>query len=234
MSFAQQASDLFGVRLSPEQVQQFEALSALLIDWNERINLTAITDPEGIRVRHFLDSLSTAPFVKPNQRIVDVGSGAGFPGLPVAIAFPEVHVTLMDSTGKKVAFIQHTIETLGLKNAQAIQTRAEDAGQSSQHRQQYDLVLARAVARLPALLEYLLPLTKINGHCIAMKGDTAEEEANSARQALQILGGILHKIDSVDLPGIDTQHFLIVVRKVAPTPPSYPRRTGIPTRDPIT
>lgn len=235
MTLAQHAADLFGVALSTEQIGQFDRLQTELIAWNQHTNLTAITDPDGIQVRHFLDSLSIARSgaLLPGTSVIDVGTGAGFPGLPLAIAYPQASVTLMDATGKKVAFVQHIIDTLGLTNARAFQARAEDAGQDAAHREQYDLVLARAVARLPGLLEYLLPLCKVGGCCIAMKGATAQEEAQSAARALDAFGGVLEGIQAVNLPTIEHAHYLVTVKKVTKTPGHYPRQPGIPTRKPL-
>lgn len=225
----------FGVTLTPEHEAAFEIYARELAEWNIHTNLTAITDPTGVRVRHFLDSLTVAPHINLNagSRIVDVGTGAGFPGLPLKIVYPDVHVTLIDSTGKKVAFVQHVIDTLGLQGAEAIHARAEEAGQMRRLRESFDAVLARALARLPVLLEYLLPLAKVGGRCIALKGVTAEAEANDSARALQLLGGKLVGIERVDLPEVSEPHYLVIVEKVAHTPTSYPRKAGLPTQKPL-
>ncbi|RMF77878.1 MAG: 16S rRNA (guanine(527)-N(7))-methyltransferase RsmG [Chloroflexi bacterium] len=234
-AWVEHAAASFEVQLTPEQIAQFETYAAQLAEWNERVNLTAITEPEAVRIRHFLDSLSLVQAVpmRPNMRVADVGTGAGLPGLAVAIAYPKVHVHLIESTGKKVRFLDHIVTTLALKNATTLHARAEDAGQNPQYREQYDLVVARAVARLPALLEYLLPLTRVGGHAIAMKGKTAFIEADDSGRALQVLGGRLNDIVAIDLPGVDEPHHLIVVEKIAKTPAHYPRKPGIPTRAPL-
>lgn len=232
---AQQSAALFDLHLTPEQVAAFDTLHAELIEWNQKMNLTAITEPDAVRVRHFLDSLSLSMALQPSDtsRWLDVGTGAGFPGLVLAIIYPQVAVTLMDSTAKKLKFIDHIAAKLNLSNVRTLHARAEDAGQNKAHRERYTAVVARAVARLPALLEYCLPLTQVGGVFVAMKGTTAFEELDDTGAALRVLGGRVDDVLAVNLPGMDYAHHLIVVSKTKATPRLYPRQAGIPSREPI-
>ena len=194
-----QAKHCFNLDLSDAVLAALETYAAQIIEWNKRINLTSINDPHEIRIRHFLDSLSLLqiPDLPPQVHLIDVGSGAGLPGLVLKIARPEWHVTLIDATAKKVNFLKHVIADLMLENTVAQQFRAEEAGQALQHCAHYDVVVARAVARLPILIEYMLPLCKIGGLCVAFKGETAHHEAAEAAFATSTLGGKLEQIVEV-------------------------------------
>ncbi len=237
LQLPQAAHDLLGITLNEEQQRAFEAYSAALIDWNTRVNLTAITDPLAVEIRHFLDSLSVLKaFTSPLSetiRLIDVGTGAGFPGLPLRILLPTLHLTLLEATGKKTAFLQHVVDTLHLDHVEVVNLRAEEAGQLPQYRGHFDVVAARAVARLPVLAEYLLPLCKIGGRCIALKGESAAAEVQASRHAIRLLGGRFGSLIKVELPTVNEPHYLIVIEKVAATPPSYPRRPGLPAKAPL-
>jgi 16S rRNA (guanine527-N7)-methyltransferase len=234
-TLTEQAQALLNLNLTADHEALFARFYALLIDWNARMNLTAITAPEEVQVKHFLDSLTVADAVELHRgmRVVDVGTGAGFPGVPLQIVYPGIHMVLMDATGKKIQFLEHVIQALGLANARAVKARAEDAGRFPEHRHVYDLALGRAVARLPILLEYLLPLVKVGGYCVAMKGRTAVDEVNDSARALSVLGGEVEDIESFQLPGIEETHHLIIVRKTALTPSAYPRAAGMPAQKPL-
>ena len=229
------ARSLLDIDLSDEQVTQFERLTDLLLEWNQRMNLTGITDRQEIDIKHHLDSLTLVKVMPPlpGLRLIDVGTGAGFPGLPLAIAFPAMIITLMDATGKKLRFIDHVKDALGLDNIRTLHARAEDAGRNKSHRESYHLVVARAVTRLPALMEYCLPLTKPEGQVIVMKGASAFDETAAAARAIDELGGELFTIEEIRLPTLDNPRYLIVVDKIERTPRRYPRNAGIPTREPI-
>lgn len=229
------AKELFDIAITPEQSAKLTTLQNELLAWNEQLNLTAITDPEAIQIRHFLDSISLGLAVDftAGLSVIDVGTGAGFPGLVIALLYPETTVTLLDSTGKKLKFIDYIIQELGLSNARTLHGRAEDVGHALATREQYDVVTARAVARLPALLEYCLPLARVGGVFVAMKGTTAYEEVDAASEALRVLGGRVDDVVAVQLPTMSYSHYLITISKIKSTPKAYPRKPGIPTREPL-
>lgn len=235
MHLAKAAQALFNVALTDAQVQQFAVYKRELLDWNERMNLTAITDPVAVDVRHFLDAISLVTVIglEAGDKVLDVGTGAGLPGLPLALLFPQAHFTLLEATKKKLTFIEHVIAVLGVRNVTLLHARAEDAAHLPAHRALYDVVTARAVARLPILLEYLLPFAKVGGFVVAMKGKTAEEELQDARYALNFLGGEAKPIASVQLPDVEDPHYLLTVEKIRTTPKNFPRKAGVPAKKPI-
>jgi 16S rRNA (guanine527-N7)-methyltransferase len=232
---AQHIQTLIGVRLKSSQIKAFEEYEHLLLEWNARMNLTAIREPGDIRVKHFLDSLTCLKVMKdtPSERLVDVGTGAGFPGLPLKIICPGMRVTLIESVGKKADFCQRVASALNLEGVEVVQDRAEVSGHAPEHREKYDWAVARAVAALPALAEYLLPFVKIGGRMLAMKGESAVAEAHSAENALYMLGGHLRQVVPVTLPGVADERYLVVVDKTAATPHRYPRRVGLPSKKPL-
>lgn len=224
-----------GIALSAEQVAQFEVYRDELIAWNQRVNLTAITDPAAIEVRHFLDALTVVQATGDlsGMRVIDVGTGAGFPGVPLKIAYPTMRLTLVDSVAKKTRFLTHLVEVLGLRDTSVVTDRAERLGQDPAFRERFDWALARAVAKLPVLAEYLLPLVGVAGQMVVQKGEGATGEVAAATEALSVLGGDPAVQQQVAIPGEAGSLTLVVCRKVAPTPARYPRRVGIPLKRPI-
>lgn len=226
---------LTGEPLDESALQSAEQYADLLAEWNDRISLTSITAPEEIRVKHFLDSLSCCLVMAgtPVERVIDVGTGGGFPGLPLKLLYPQMHLTLVDSVAKKTGFLSLVVQELGLEDVDVLTDRAELLGQSPAHRERYDWALARAVAGLPVLAEYLLPLTRVGGYMLAQKGETAHKELEEAQTAIDALGGKARPPLEVRLPGIPEPRYLLVIEKAAPTPERYPRRVGIPAKRPI-
>lgn len=232
---ARDAQALFNVHITGRQVMALITYEKELIEWNQKFNLTAIRDTESIRTKHFLDSFSCVLTwrASPPNHLIDVGTGAGFPGIPLKILYPSMKLTLVESVGKKAMFCQHIVRVLGLEQVNVIQARAEDLGQKPEHRENYDWAVARAVANLNVLSEYLIPLVKVGGMVLAQKGESGPAEAQSAEKAMELLGGKLKQLIPVNLPGVVEDRYLIVVEKVAATPPKYPRKPGIPMKQPL-
>ncbi len=230
-----EVSSLVGINLSAKQVAAFQRYETELLAWNARFNLTAIRDSEAIRSKHFLDSLTCvlAWRDRPPENLIDIGTGAGFPGIPLKIVCPRMRLTLVESVGKKLDFCRHIVDTLGLDQVTLIKARAEELGRQAQHREKYDWAVARAVANLPVLAEYLLPLVSVGGRMLAQKGESGPAEAHNAEKAIHILGGRLQQLVPVLLPGVVEERYLVVVEKIKATPPGYPRRVGLPARKPI-
>ncbi len=231
------ARDL-NVTLDASHLDRFRIYYEELVAWNRRFNLTAITDYEGVQVRHFVDSLSCLRALpqaelQAGARVIDVGSGAGFPGVPLKLLCPGMHLTLLEARQKKVAFLEHLVQRLGLHGVTVIHGRAEDVGRQLAHREQYDRALARAVAEMPTLVEYLLPLVRVGGTILAQKGENGPAEVHAAEEAIRILGGHVRRLVPVDLRGLAETRYLVVVDKVATTPDNYPRRPGMPAKRPL-
>ncbi len=226
------------IALTDRHLAAFETCYRELVAWNRRFNLTAITDREGVLVRHFLDSLSCLKALPRAElacgaQVIDVGTGAGFPGLPLKIVCPGMRLTLLEATRKKVIFLEYLVRLLELKEIEVIHGRAEELGHSPVHRERYDWALARAVAEMPTLAEYLLPLVRVGGAVVAQKGEGAAAEVHGADTAIVTLGGRVRQLVPVELRGLAETRYLVMVDKVAATPEKYPRRAGIPQKRPL-
>lgn len=224
-----------GLQLSSRQLEQFELYFQELVSWNEKMNLTGITERSQVYTKHFYDSLSLAFFMNMGEvkTLADIGSGAGFPGIPLKICFPHLKLTIVDSLSKRITFLQHVCDTLGLTGVQLIHGRAEDVARQFIHRDAYDLVTARAVARLSLLNEFCLPFTRKDGIFAAMKGSDPAEELAEAQRSLKELRAELHKVESFSLPVEESSRHIILVRKTGATPSKYPRKPGIPAKSPL-
>ena len=226
-------SKILGVRFSVDQIEQFYKYMNLLIEWNEKMNLTAITEPKEIILKHFIDSITILKYIDDNSKLVDVGTGAGFPGVPLSIMNPTLKITLVDSLNKRLIFLQEVVKELNLKNIEIVHARAEEFGQNKNYREKFDIATSRAVANLATLSEYLVPLVKIGGKIISMKASNAKEEINDAQKAIEVLGGKIEKIEEFDLPESDIGRTIIIIDKNKCTPAIYPRKAGTPAKEPI-
>ncbi len=224
-------STLINVMLNDKQIQDFYKYMNMLIQWNEKINLTAIIEPKDIIKKHFIDSLTILKYINENDTVIDIGTGAGFPGIPIKIAKNNIDVTLLDSLNKRINFLNEVINENKLENISAVHSRVEDFAKNN--REKFNVVTSRAVASLNVLLEYMLPLVKIGGKCVCMKGSNIEEEIKDSKKALEILGGKITKIDEFNLPNTDMQRNIIIIEKVKSTPKTYPRKAGMATKSPI-
>lgn len=229
------ARDLLGIDLKPEHLEAFAWYGSELRSWNQRFNLTAITEPHEVEVKHFLDSLSCSLGMdqNPSGRLVDVGTGAGFPGLPLRIVNPGLQVTLVESTTKKVEFCRHVIEGLGLEGVEVRDIRVERLAHEQGQREGYRWGVARAVASLDVLAEYVLPLLELGGRMIAMKGETGPAEAQAAETAVQLLGGRTERLVPIELPTVAETRYLVLIDKASRSPERYPRRVGVPAKRPL-
>ncbi|MGA9533101.1 MAG: 16S rRNA (guanine(527)-N(7))-methyltransferase RsmG [Anaerolineales bacterium] len=231
---AETVKAVVGVELSRGQLQAFRWYSVELQRWNERHNLTAITEPVEVEIKHFVDSLTCLKLIEGAGRLIDVGAGAGFPGIPIKIILPDVEITLLEATRKKVDFCRHVVEGLGLEKISALHGRAEDYGHENDQRARYDWAVGRAVAQMNVLAEYLLPFVRVGGKMIAMKGETGPAEAHAAEGAFRLLGGELRRLRAIELPQVTETRYLVEVVKVSATPDDYPRRAGMPAKRPLT
>lgn len=223
--------------ISAEAAEKLDAYAALLVEWNQKMNLTAITDPEEMLVKHFADSLTLLPLLPETPcRLIDVGTGAGFPGVPLKVARPALNITLLDSLNKRLVFLEAVCAALGIETAR-VHARAEEGGRQAALRERFDVATARAVASLPTLCEYCLPFVKVGGVFLAMKGPDGHKEAQNAAPAMELLGGKLKEVRSVTLPPLlgesAGERCVVVIEKVAPTPPRYPRQSAKIAKEPL-
>lgn len=221
------------IKFTKEQLTKFYEYMNLLLQWNEKINLTAITEPKEIILKHFIDSLTINRYLKENSKLADVGTGAGFPGIPLKIVRPDLKITLVDSLNKRINFLNEVITRLNLKEISTVHSRIEDFGKNKEYREKFDFVTARAVANLSVLSEYLLPISKVGGKCICMKGSNVEEELDTGKNAIKILGGKINCIDQFELPESDISRNIIVLDKIKNTSAKFPRKAGVPSKEPL-
>lgn len=227
----------FGISLSEEQIEKFYHYYEILIEWNKVMNLTAITELEDVIYKHFIDSLSFVKAVEETDNnkynLIDVGSGAGFPGIPLKIVFPNFSVVLLDSLNKRVNFLNEVISKLNLMEIKAVHGRAEDFGKNREYREQFDFCVSRAVANMATLSEYCIPFVKVGGIFVAYKSEKVEEEIEKGNNAIQVLGGKIEKIERFVLTGTDADRSLVVIKKNKRTDKRYPRKAGIPGKEPV-
>ena len=221
------------IDINEEQINKFYDYMNLLIEWNKKINLTAITDYNEIILKHFVDSLTINKYIKENNYVVDVGTGAGFPGIPLKIIRDDINIVLVDSLNKRINFLNEVIKELNLKNIETVHARAEEFGRNKKYRQKFDVATSRAVANLSTLSEYMIPLVKINGRCICMKGKEIKEELKDSLNAIKVLGGKVENVEEFELADNDINRSIIYILKEKDTPNKYPRKAGTPSKDPI-
>lgn len=221
------------IEISDKQIEKFFDYMNLLLEWNEKINLTAITEPEDIILKHFVDCATILKYIKDEDKIIDIGTGAGFPGIPLKILNEKLDITLMDSLNKRINFLNEIINKLDLKNIVAIHARAEELARNKEYREKFDIATSRAVANLSTLSEYMLPFVKKDGMVISMKGSNIEEEVKNAKKAVKILGGEIEKIDNFNLANTNNIRNIITIKKVVKTPREFPRKAGKPSKEPI-
>lgn len=221
------------IMLNEKQAELFYKYMEILLEWNEKINLTAITKEEEIILKHFIDSITILPYLNEKNKMIDIGTGAGFPGVPVKIMMEDLEIILMDSLNKRIKFLDEVIQQLKLKNVNTIHARAEELAKDKKQRETYDIATSRAVAKLNTLLEYMLPFVKLGGKCICMKSNNIEEELNEAKKAIKVLGGEIEKIEEIAIANTDIVRKIVIIKKVKSTPKEFPRKAGTPTKNPI-
>ena len=231
----QSCCDEMGVSLIPEMVQQFMTYKDVLLEWNDRINLTTITQEREIMLKHFADCLTLLPYLDLGKgtKVIDVGTGAGFPGIPLKIVCPEISLTLLDSLQKRISFLEEVIDTISLSGVECVHSRAEDGGQNPRYREQFDYCVSRAVANLAVLSEYCLPFVKVGGKLVALKGPELGDELSTAESALEKLGAKVVQVVDVAIPYTDLSHKLVVIEKISSTPSIYPRRASKIQKKPL-
>lgn len=221
------------ININEKESELFYKFTNLLLEWNEKINLTAITDINDIILKHYVDSLTINKYIEDNKKVIDIGTGAGFPGIPLKIINPDNKFILVDSLNKRINFLEIVKKELELQNVEMVHARVEDLAKNKEYRENCDIAISRAVANLSTLLEYMLPFVKENGLCICMKGPNIDEELVNAKKAIEVLGGKIEKIENIKLPNSDIERNIIVLRKIKSTPIKYPRKAGTPTKQPI-
>lgn len=222
-----------GINLTNNMVDKFYKYMNLLIEWNEKMNLTAIVEPNEVIVKHFLDCLTIEKYIGDNRKIIDVGTGAGFPGIPIGIVKQDCNIVLMDSLNKRINFLNEVRCETNLRNIDTVHARAEELSNNKNYREKFDIATSRAVASLNVLLEYMLPFVKVGGYVICMKGSNVEEEINNSKRALEILGGEIEKVDTFNLPNTDYGRNIVIIKKIKNTPSKYPRKAGTPSKEPL-
>ena len=225
----------FGVTLTEKQIEQFEKYYELLIEWNKVMNLTGITEFDEVMQKHFVDSVAAAEYVEMEKinSLIDVGTGAGFPGIPLKIVYPHLQVTLLDSLNKRIKFLDEVVDNLGLTGIETVHGRAEDAAKKAEYREQFDLSVSRAVANLASLTEYCLPFVKVGGKFVSYKSVSVDEEIAQSKKAVYVLGGEIGKVEKFNLPESDMERSLVIIEKKRSTPKKYPRKAGMPTKEPL-
>jgi len=224
---------IIGISLDEQELEKFYNYKNLVVEWNEKINLTAITDDHEFIVKHFIDSITINKYIEKNKKIIDIGTGAGFPGIPLKILNKDNNIVLFDSLNKRLKVLEDIIEEIGLTNIKTLHGRAEEAFKNKENREKYDIATSRAVAALNILVELMLPAVKVGGICICMKGNNAESEIEEAKKAIKELGGEIINVEKIILPELNLERNIVIIKKIKQTPNKYPRKPGTPQKEPI-